>query len=804
MKPEFALLPLIIILWIINKLGQLLTAAVLIFYRLSKKIVSEVLLAFQTTYKLLKNLTDHQRPSKRDKKSFINLLTLLKNIKLPKPKFSLRSQKPKVAKTHSLKIQKQKELKKEEIFKRSRKKRTLLQKIFPTPLRIGVSLTVILLAAFFYSITLINLAKELPSPEKLAHTGNPLTTEFYDRKGKLLYRLYEGKNRTLVKLEELPDHLKKATIAIEDQNFYNHSGVDFLGIARAVNAYIERKEVQGGSTITQQLIKNTLLTPERTFERKLKEVALAFWAERIFAKDQILQMYFNEVPYGGPAWGIYAASQTYFNKHPKDLNLAEASFLAGLPASPTTYSPYGTNPKLGKQRQKEVLRRMVEDGYITQKAADQAYSEELAISPPKNPIKAPHFVMYTRELLAKKYGERTVSQGGLKITTTLDLDIQNYSEEVVEEEVAKSVHLNFTNGAAMVVDAQTGHILAMVGSKNYFDGKDGNFNVTTALRQPGSSIKPVTYAAGFKQGYTPGTILLDTPTAFKNAWETYAPVNYDGAFHGPVTIRTALGSSYNIPAVKMLALVGIENMIQTASDLGITTFNDPSRYGLSLTLGGGEVKMVDMMSVYTTFSQNGVKYDIQPVLKLTDANGIVLEDNTYPKGHRVLPSGVAYMINDILSDNKARTPAFGPASLLNIPGKTVAVKTGTTDNKKDNWTFGYTPEYVVGVWVGNSDNTPMNPNLSSGVTGAAPIWNKIITSLVADRPNLAFERPVEIAFSGGDLIISGQPTKSVVGQARKKIKDEKTQEEKEAITFTDPFSTFSTDNLQPLKVVPQP
>lgn len=758
---SYALLPLLILLWIINKLGQLLISLLTKLGQLTHNFGSNLIGRFSHIQFKLK-LPEISLPKKQPQKHYYN------NIR------SNRS----VSKIEG-------------------------RKLLPTPLKTAIIFGVIIALTFAYSITLLALARELPSPDRLSDTGSPLTTEFYDRNGTLLYKLYEGKNRSLIKLEELPEHLKQATIAIEDKHFYNHSGVDIFGIARAVKAYVQDEQVQGGSTITQQLIKNTLLTPDRTFERKAKEVVLAFWTERLFSKEQILQMYFNEVPYGGPAWGIAAASSVYFDKKPSELTLSESAFLAGLPASPTTYSPYGNNPELGKERQKEVLRRMVEDEYITQSQADEAAKEELAIKPPNNSIQAPHFVMYVRETLAKKYGERTVSQGGLKVTTTIDLDVQNMAESVVAEEVTKLSHLDVGNGAAMITDAKNGQILAMVGSKDYYAPKIGNYNVTTALRQPGSSIKPITYATGFKQGYSPGTILLDVPVVFKNAWETYAPVNYDGAFHGPVSIRTALGSSYNIPAVKMLKIVGIENMIQTAQEMGITTFQDPDRYGLSLTLGGGEVKLIDMMSVYTVFSQNGTKYPIQPVLKIVDAKGETLEDNSNPEGRKVLSPGIAFMISDILSDNRARTPAFGPNSLLNIPGHTVAVKTGTTDNKKDNWTFGYTPEFVIGVWVGNNDGRPMNPSLTSGVTGAAPIWNKLMANILAGRENVAFERPVDLntaSVDGNrDLTISNTPQKSIVGQGKKKIKDEKTQEEKESITFTDPFSTFSTDQLQQIK-----
>lgn len=671
--------------------------------------------------------------------------------------------------------------------------------ILPAPLRIGLALGVFLVSFFAYSFVLIVLAHDLPSPEMIIQNSGPQTTEFYDRNGLLLYRLYEGKNRTAIKIQELPEYLKQATIAIEDKNFYVHSGVDLYGIARALTSIIQNHQVQGGSTITQQLIKNTLLTPERTVQRKLREVVLAFWAERIFKKDEILQMYFNEVPYGGPAWGIAAASQTYFDKKPSELTLSESAYLAGLPASPTHYSPYGTNPEAGMIRQKDVLRRMVEEGFISQQQANEAALEPLNIKPHFEGIKAPHFVMYVRSYLSEKYGERAVSQGGLKVKTTLDLKVQEMAEQVVSEEVAKLTGLNVSNGSAMVTDGRKGEILAMVGSKNYWDINGGNFNVTTALRQPGSSIKPITYATGFKLGYSPGTILLDAPVAYKNAWEVYAPVNYDGKYHGAVSIRTALGSSYNIPAVKMLALVGIPEMIQTAKDLGITTFTEPEKYGLSLTLGGGDIKMVDMMSAYGTFSQLGVRHEIKSVISVIDPSDIVLEDNSSDDGKRVLSPAVAFMIDDILSDNKARTPAFGSNSLLKIEGKTVAVKTGTTDSKRDNWTFGFTPEYVVGVWVGNNNNSPMNQALASGITGAAPIWNRIMVNMIKDRPDLVFNKPAELkedkVEGNKDLVIRGTIPKSIIGQNKRMIKGPKeTEGPKEVITFTDPFSTFQSDN----------
>lgn len=764
------LLPILFFVWLVHKLGEFGISITFKLFSLTGQIISLPLTFYKSLEAFGKSQTLKRLPKHPSK--------LIPEIKLHKKHRGRPRKQPLI----NLLFQKY-----NRIFNR----------IFPNKLRIAVGLTVLIIGFFTYSIALILIAHELPSPENIKNVNSPLTTQIFDRNGELLYKIYEGKNRSLINLSDVPPDLVNATIAIEDKNFYTHSGVDFYGILRAATTYIQSGNLTGGSTITQQLIKNTLLTPERTLKRKVKEVILAFWLERISSKRDILEMYFNEVPYGGPAWGIAAASETYFNKKPKELSLAESAYLAGLPASPTVLSPYGTNPDLGKHRQKEVLRRMVEEGFISEQQSLDAFNTGLQIQPSISQIKAPHFVMYVRAKLAEKYGEKAVSQGGLQVTTTLDQNIQESAELIVAEEIEKLKNLNVSNGAAMVTDPKNGHILAMVGSKNFWDPNGGNFNVTTALRQPGSSIKPITYATGFKEGYTPATLLLDSPVTYKNAWETYSPVNYDGRFHGVVTIRTSLGSSYNIPAVKMLSMVGMDKMLQTAKDLGISTFTSPSKYGLSITLGGADVKMVDMMTVYGTFAQLGKRIDAQPILKVTDSNGDVLEDNSYPESKKVIPSGVAYMISNILADEKARQPAFGPNSLLNIPGYTVAVKTGTTDSKRDNWTFGYNSDYVVGVWVGNNDNSPMDPKLASGVTGAAPIWNKIMNGLVKDKPDIAFSRPPDISEGlvdgKKDLILLGQVSRSALGQSRNKTKDVKPGDIKENITFTDPFTTYTTE-----------
>ncbi|MBI2039857.1 transglycosylase domain-containing protein [Candidatus Microgenomates bacterium] len=659
------------------------------------------------------------------------------------------------------------------------------------PLKIKASFAFIILVTlvFLYTSFILTAAYQLPSPDRLITPQQPLTTEFYDRSGKLLYRLYEGRNRYLVKLEDLPVFLIQATIAIEDKNFYRHPGFDPLAIARAVYYNVAQGYQEGASTITQQLIKNSLLTPEKTISRKIKEIILAFWAERIYSKNQILQMYFNEAPYGGPAWGIEAASQTYFGKGAKDLDLSESAFLAGLPASPTQFSPYGTNPTLSKIRQEQVLQRMLEEGYITQTQKEQALSQPLALRPPVNNIQAPHFVFYVRDLLAQKYGLRVISQGGLKIQTSLDLSLQQEVEKIVSSEIDKLSALNVKNGAAMVLDAKTGQILAMMGSRDYRYPGFGNFNVTLAIRQPGSSIKPITYATAFKKGFSPGNTILDTPAVFKDQWgNSYAPVNYDGRFRGPVSIRQALASSFNVPAVKMLATIGLDSMIQTAKDLGITTFDDSSRFGLSLTLGGGDVRMIDMMGVYATLSQLGVYKKPTPIIKVTDSSGNILEEYK-DEGKQVLEEGVVYLITNILSDDRARSLAFGSNSLLNL-GPNVAVKTGTSDKKRDNLTFGYTTDFVVGVWVGNPDNSPMNPQLTSGITGAAPIWNKIAKIMLSKIPSKAFTRPegiIEISVDGRkDLAIAGNIPKGLV----------RVKPEGDKLIFSDSFSSYATSSAQ--------
>ncbi len=604
----------------------------------------------------------------------------------------------------------------------------------------------IIFCGLFYFFIL----KDLPLPTKLSSPSNPQSTLIYDRNGVLLYNIYDKKNQTFIKLSTVPKYMQQATIAIEDRNFYEHGAIDLRGIARAFISTVFHKQIQGGSTLTQQLVKNSLLSQEQTVLRKIKEVILAFSTEIIYSKAQILEMYLNQSPYGGPAYGIESAAQRYFGIHAKDLNLAQSALLAGLPQSPTQYSPFGSQPELAKKRQIEVLKAMLDQGYITKDQEKKAETENLNYKKISDNIKAPHFVLYVKDLLISKYGEKTVEQGGLKVITSLDSKIQDMAQKSVEDEVdALPKYYHVTNGASLVTNPATGEILAMVGSKDYFNNEiAGNVNITTSLRQPGSSIKPVNYAIGLINKYNAATAFVDQAICFPNqGGKDYCPQNYDLKWHGLVQMRYALGNSLNIPAVKMLKLNGVEAMIATASAMGITTFTHPENYGLSLTLGGAEVKMVDMATAFGVFANGGYRINLQPILKITDKSGKTLEEYKAPKspifGKKVLPEGVSYIISDILADNGARLLEFGDNSQLKIKNQTVSVKTGTTNDYRDNWTIGYTPSVLVAAWVGNDDNTQMS-GLVSGITGAAPIWNDIMTELLKDKPQEPMTRPTNV------------------------------------------------------------
>ena len=625
---------------------------------------------------------------------------------------------------------------------------------------IFISVVAMLIFGFWFYIL-----KDLPSPRQLDQREPEVSTKIYDRNGNLLYKIYKDKNRTIVPLSQIPPQVRLATLAAEDAEFYQHPGFSVRGIFRALVSYINTGSLQGGSTITQQLVKNALLTPEKTFIRKVKEIILSIEVEYLYTKDQILAMYLNEVSYGGSNYGIEEASESYFDKSVKDLSLAEAAFLAGLPKSPTTYSPYGQNPDMAFERQREVLRLMRINKYITAEQEQEGINERLTFAPNRTEIKAPHFVMYIRQLLVDKYGETMVEKGGLEVTTSLDLPMQEAAEQIVKSEVEKIKNLNVGNGAALVLNPTSGEILAMVGSKDYFAlDEDGNVNVTLRLRQPGSSIKVVNYSYALGHGYTPASVIDDSPITYVVPGQPpYSPKNYDGKFVGRLTIRSALAQSRNIPAVKILASYGISNMIEQGKKMGITTWEDSSDYGLSLTLGGGAVTGLDLARVYSTIANLGKKPEIIPILQVKDYKNKVLEKSS-PTSEEVLNLGVAFSLIDILKDNAARAPEFGFNSYLVIKNHPeVAVKTGTSNDLRDNWTVGFNQNYLVLTWVGNNDNSEMS-RIASGVTGASPIWNKIMSTLLANQPSIDWKAPegiskVNICTLTGTLPCNSCPTK---------------------------------------------
>ena len=578
------------------------------------------------------------------------------------------------------------------------------------------------------------ILRDVPNPKKLSSGDYPESSRIFDRNRVLLYEFFSEKRRVPIVLSRVPENLKLATLAIEDAKFYKHWGFDIKGIIRAVYKTLSRQRLEGGSTITQQLVKNALLSPERTISRKIKEAFLTVATEVLYSKDQILEMYFNQTPYGGTLWGVETAARGYFNKEVDDLSLAEAALIAGLPGSPTRYSPF-SNPEGAKNRQMLVLERMKEEGYISQEELDEAEKEELNFYVSKEGIRAPHFVFWIKDMLVEEYGLSKVNEGGLEITTSLDIKLQDYVQEEVAKEIATLTRQKISNGAVVVSRPKTGEVLAMVGSKNYFANDiEGQVNVATSLRQPGSSIKPLNYAVGLELGrVTAAAVVNDSPTCFQvPGQKIYCPTNYGNNYHGLQSIRNSLANSLNVGAVKVLKLNGVETFVASASAMGISTFTDPQNYGLSLTLGGGEVKMIDMTTAFGVFSNNGARQDLHPILEIKDKKGEILDKYEYVPGERVLSRETAFLISDILSDDGARSMVFGRGSKLNIKGHPeVAVKTGTTNDLRDNWTIGYTSDYVVTVWVGNNDNSKMSW-VASGITGATPIWNTVMTHLLTD------------------------------------------------------------------------
>jgi 1A family penicillin-binding protein len=632
------------------------------------------------------------------------------------------------------------------ILKHIFNRHTLKQWIFAI-LGIGILLTGIFI---IWASTL-----KLPDFKLFTEQKLQSSTKIYDRTGKiLLYNVNQDIKRSVIPYEDMGTNIKNATVAIEDSDFYNHKGIRLSSIFRAtIWAKLTGRKVQGGSTITQQLIKNTLLTPQRTITRKIKEWILAIKLEKVMSKEDILALYLNQAPYGGNIYGIAEASRSFLGKEPVDLTLAESAYLAAIPNGPTYYSPYGKNKDKLEDRKNLVLQRMLDLRFITQEQYTQAKNEQVVFQPQQpTHIAAPHFVFFIKDYLVNKYGEEAVDSGGLKVITTLDYDLQKKAEAITLAHAKDNEkQWDGSNAAVVVIDPKTGQILSMVGSRDYFDKTiDGNFNVATAARQPGSSFKPIVYAEAFKDGYTEDTNLFDVKTEFNascgpnnkplpghSTATCYMPDNYDNAFRGPMSLKNALAQSINVVAVKVLYLVGVPNALKMAHDLGITTLNDPSRYGLSLVIGGGETTLLDMTSVYSVFANNGVRNPYQGILSIQDSAGTVLEQYQ-DKSYQVLDSNIPRTLDDILTDNVARTPTFGANSPLVIPGHEAAVKTGTTNNNKDAWTIGYTPSVTVGVWVGNNDNKPMK---KGGSALAGPIWNEVMVEALKNLPNETFDKP---------------------------------------------------------------
>lgn len=580
------------------------------------------------------------------------------------------------------------------------------------------------------------------------------STKIFDRTGEvLLYDLHQDIRRTVIPFADISYHIKNATVAIEDDQFYDHFGVDPKAIVRAALSNLTEGDLlggQGGSTITQQVVKNTLLENEKRLTRKIKEAILAIRLEQALTKEEILGYYLNESPYGGTIYGVEEASLAFFGKSARDLNLREASYLAALPQAPTRLSPYGNNRPLLDARANLVLDRMLENKFITQAEYDQARGEEMVFEPQAvTGIRAPHFVMYIREQLVERYGEEALAERGFRVITTLDWDLQKEAERIVAEKAAANVtRYNAENAGLVAMDPQTGDILVMVGSRDYFDTEiDGNFNVTLAPRQPGSSIKPIVYASAFTKGYRPETVVYDVrtqfsttcaPNDFSNTNPCYSPNNYNNQFKGPVNLRNALAQSLNIPAVKILYLTGLRDAISLASAMGITTLNDPDRLGLTLVLGGGEVKLLEHTSAYAVFANEGIKADQRSMLRIEDINGTTIED--FPtNSRRVLDRDAALLISDILNDNVARTPLWGSNSLVHFPGRDVASKTGSTNNLRDAWLMGYTPNLVVGTWVGNNDNRPMGGGLSGLIV--TPMWREFMDYALPKIEEKSFAQP---------------------------------------------------------------
>jgi penicillin-binding protein 1C len=637
---------------------------------------------------------------------------------------------------------------------KGRRRLILFLKIFGIACAVG--LIGIFVLALYYAAT-------LPSLETIANTSTTTShasTRFYDRTGTvLLYQI--GVQQTTASFSDFPQSLKDATVAIEDQEFYSEPAFSWKSILRA--AYVDVTHasiVQGGSTITQQVARNAFLTLDQTFSRKLKELILAIRLGQLYSKDQVLGLYLNDVSYGPTLVGAETASEAYFGVPASQLDIAQSAILAAIPNAPTYYSPWGSHVSDLLARQKVVLQKMYSTKKITKAQFNSAIAEKIVFQPESiGGIKAPHFVTAVQEYLVQKYGEDTVDNTSMRVVTTLDWNLQQEAETAVSEGAAQNQKLYQGNNAALVAeDPKTGQILALVGSRDYFDvANDGNFDVATqGLRQPGSSLKPFVYLTAFEKGYTPDTVLFDVPTEFStdpscpavpNFSSTdktcFHPQDFEGTFAGPMSIRTALAQSVNVPAVKMLYLVGLDDAISTINSFGVTTLNNPKSYGLSLVLGGGAVHLIDLTEAYSALATDGVKHAQTMVLQVQDANGKILESYADQTTQVADPQNVS-LINDILSDTNARSGLFqNSLNLTEFPGYDVALKTGTSNDYRDAWSMGYTPDLVVGVWAGNNDNTPMQKNGSS-ILAAVPIWHAFMVQALAQYPEDAFPAPATV------------------------------------------------------------
>ncbi len=599
--------------------------------------------------------------------------------------------------------------------------------------------------------------KDLPTPEGITRRLVPQSTKIYDRTGKvILYDIHGEVRRTIVELSAIPESLKQATLVAEDRNFYQHKGFRFTSMIRSlIINLLKGGKVQGGSTITQQFIKNAIFTNEKLYSRKIKEIILAYQIEKKFTKDEILRLYFNEIPYGSNAYGAEAASQVFFGKSVSDLNLAESAILAAIPKAPTYYSPWGSNIEELIGRQHYILDEMVKEKYITETQAEEAKKYKLTFIPRRENIIAPHFVFFIKQQLADRYGEKIVEQGGLKVISTLDLEFQAIAEEAIKTSAEKNLSYNATNAALVALDVKTNQILAMVGSRDYFNDEiAGQVNIATRPRQPGSSFKPVVYAAAFAKGYLPETLLFDVVTTFKTNTKDYTPHNYDNKEHGIVSLRQSLAGSLNIPAVKLLYLTGLDKVLDLANQLGYTTLKDRSRFGLSLVLGGAEVKLLEHTNMYATLAREGKTATPISILKVEDSNGNILEENKEITYQSVIDQEVARQVIDILSDNQARSFIFGSTNYLTLTDRPVAAKTGTTNDYRDAWTLGFTPQIAAGVWVGNSDNKEMKRGADGSVV-AAPIWHAFMEKVLQNKPIENFIKPqpktIDKPMLGGQL-----------------------------------------------------